>query len=51
MRCGDLLGHVLVIFGVALADIGARQPHFGAERRRCWIFSRDILSGTTSTMR
>ena len=29
---GDLLGHVLVIFGMALADVGARHAHLGAER-------------------
>ncbi len=28
----DALGHVLIIFGVALADVGARHAHIGAER-------------------
>lgn len=28
---GDLLGHVLVIFGMALADIGAGHAHLGAQ--------------------
>ena len=29
---GDLFGHVLVIFGMALADVRARQADLGAER-------------------
>ena len=41
---GDLLGHVLIIFGMALADIGTRHAHFGAERAQMLdLFARHLV--------
>ena len=42
---GDLLGHVLVIFGMALADVGARHAHLGAQSAQMLDFLARHLVG------
>jgi hypothetical protein len=48
---GQPRGDVLVVLGMALADVGAGDVHFGAHGLEVQTFSVDILSGTTSTTR
>ncbi len=42
---GDLFGHVLIVFGVTLADIGTGHAHFRAERPQMLDFFARHLVG------